>query len=121
MNSDNWSNSPLAATLATLWHKHAATILERLTVLEHAGEVLHRTGSLGGSERQSAAEAAHKLAGTLGTFGSPRGSDIACRIDCVLSPDNVLDDEGVAEIPVLISELKLLVTKLSHSYESTIK
>lgn len=66
--------------LAEVWKRHLPEILERVNVLERA---CASTGasSLTEEERDAAHAAAHKLAGTLGTFGHRRGSDMAKEIE----------------------------------------
>lgn len=109
------SVTPVPAHLALIWLKHRATIFERVTVLLCAQR---RMGELTSEERDAAEQVAHKLAGTLGTFGCPEGSDIAGRIDRALSAGPVLDDQAIAGVCALISELKELVEQLARSYES---
>jgi hypothetical protein len=120
MSSSELSRSSLAAPLALLWHKHAATIRERVATLVHAGEVLFGSGAISGSDRGLAESAAHKLSGTLGTFGSPRGSEIAAQIESILCGDGAVDGEGIAAMRLLIADLKVSVEQLAHSYESIV-
>jgi HPt (histidine-containing phosphotransfer) domain-containing protein len=69
--------------LATLWSRSRQTIGERLDVLR----ATHRTLRVNPSDRtarQAGADAAHKLAGILGTFGLPEGTNLARRIEVML-------------------------------------
>ena len=64
------------AALAALWEKFSEVLFGRLALLERATQAL-REGCLSEELRQEAAMGAHKLAGSLGTFGLPEGSNLA--------------------------------------------
>lgn len=69
--------------LTTLWSRSRQTIGDRLDVLRTS----HRTLRLSPSDmhaRRTGADAAHKLAGILGTFGLPDGTELARRIEIML-------------------------------------
>ncbi len=76
------SKDPEAARklLASLWERSLPTLQERLTLLDDA-VVAARAGALTLQLRQNAMETAHKLAGSLGMFGYPEGTDFARRIE----------------------------------------
>ena len=62
--------------IAALWEEARPRMLERIEGLEDAVATL-MSGSIGEGERDDARAAAHKLAGSLGTFGIERGTAIA--------------------------------------------
>jgi HPt (histidine-containing phosphotransfer) domain-containing protein len=66
----------IAAALDRMWVKFVPDLLDRVGVLEAAARVL-ATGELTDELRQQAQAAAHKLAGSLGTFGLGRGTELA--------------------------------------------
>ncbi|MCS6814356.1 MAG: response regulator [Cyanobacteria bacterium] len=68
-----------AATIA-LWEQFKPSVLERLAVLEQAVGAL-KSGTLSDSLHQRAQQAAHKLAGSLGMFGFPDGSQLGREIE----------------------------------------
>lgn len=68
--------SPLAQALDRLWAKFLPEIETRVAIMEAAAAALAR-GSLTSDLRNQAAAAAHKLAGTLGTFGLEEGTKLA--------------------------------------------
>lgn len=70
------SNDQMQATLAGIWKKSLPLLKERVTVLEQA-VAAHSNGTLADKLRHLAGEEAHKLAGLLGTFGYPEGTDAA--------------------------------------------
>jgi len=60
------------AALAEIWERSKETILGRIAVLEQATAALQE-GALEDSLRQQAEREAHKLTGSLGTFGFAQG------------------------------------------------
>ena len=69
--------------LATLWSRSQQNIRERLDVLRTAHRTL-RSNPTDNNDRRAGADAAHKLAGILGTFGLPEGTNLARRIEVML-------------------------------------
>jgi HPt (histidine-containing phosphotransfer) domain-containing protein len=63
-----------------LWQRKRPLMLQRLTVLDRAAEAA-QNGGLGVALCEEAAGEAHKLAGSLGTFGFPRGTEIARELE----------------------------------------
>jgi len=74
----------MAALLDTLWKSNYGVLMERVGILRDAREKL-AAGSLDDQSRKSAEEAAHNLAGILGTFGLPQGSALASKIEVWLA------------------------------------
>jgi diguanylate cyclase (GGDEF)-like protein len=94
------STDPAAAALAAIWKDHEQAVRDRVSVLETAVAALTR-GTLNEELRASAQREAHKLAGVLGTFGFPRGSERARDVELILEVPEAL---GPARVPAL-SEL----------------
>ncbi len=69
--------------LSTLWSRSRETIAERLDVLRATLRSL-RADPVDAVARKSGADAAHKLAGILGTFGLPEGTELARRTEVLL-------------------------------------
>ncbi|HEX6495709.1 MAG TPA: Hpt domain-containing protein [Acidobacteriaceae bacterium] len=69
--------------LATLWSRSRQTISERVDVLRAAHRSL-RSNPADKNARRAGADAAHKLAGILGTFGLPDGTNLARRVELML-------------------------------------
>jgi len=83
--------------LATLWSRSQQNIRERLDVLRTAHRTL-RANPTDTNARRAGADAAHKLAGILGTFGLPEGTKLARRIEVMLdsaAPVRPFDLEGL--------------------------
>ena len=69
--------------LAAIWAQHRDTMYARVDMIAAA--------LLDGSKRPAAREAAHQLAGTVGSFGFPRASDVARALEQMLA-------EGAADL-----------------------
>jgi HPt (histidine-containing phosphotransfer) domain-containing protein len=84
----------LQAMLSVLWDRSQHTVAERGALLQAAAEQLAK-GHLDEATRLSAVDSAHKLAGVLGTFGLPRGTDLAREAEVLFGE---LNSPGRAEI-----------------------
>jgi HPt (histidine-containing phosphotransfer) domain-containing protein len=79
-----------AHVLADAWHRYAATAAARVEVLEEAAAAL-ADGRLDRKLRDHAAAEAHRLAGSLGMFGVPAGSQLALECERMLRDERPLD------------------------------
>jgi HPt (histidine-containing phosphotransfer) domain-containing protein len=70
----------ISAALERLWVRFLPEIRARVEILEAAALALSG-GTLSPTQRDSAASAAHKLAGTLGTFSLARGTIVARELE----------------------------------------
>ncbi len=118
--------SIIAARLNELWQTNRPTILERMTTLHAALKTL--TGNPADSEaRNKGREAAHKLAGILGVFGLPQGSELASAVEDLLIDRNIgqeaarasthtaLNLEDLATLRSQIAELDAIIaSKPAH-------
>ena len=77
------SGQDATVALAALWRRHRATNIERVVLLERAA-VAVLLDQLDEALRAEAETAAHKLAGSLGTFGFPAGSSAALQAETLL-------------------------------------
>jgi len=78
-------DTDLAAALLALWERRSGAFIRRADVIESALREL-RSGSLAEPLREEAEREAHKLAGALGTFGLPAGSELARELEEGLAP-----------------------------------
>jgi len=82
-DDDAYSSSnqmcPRAVALAA-WEQFKEPMLEQLAVIDQAVTRL-QTDSLSQAQRHQAAQSAHKLAGSLGMFGFPAGSQLGREIE----------------------------------------
>ena len=84
------------AAITRLWARSRPVVLERIDALqETAGELA--AGRLEHQQVEEARADAHKLVGSLGTFGIPRGSDLARGVEHEL--------EGGGGDPARLSDL----------------
>ena len=90
--------------LAQVWGRNLPGIRDRVTVLERAASSLERGDQ---PDRQDAADAAHKLAGSLGSYGLTRGSEIARELEQRFAPGGNLGE--AAHVGRLVTELRLLI------------
>jgi HPt (histidine-containing phosphotransfer) domain-containing protein len=74
------ANPDLSAALDRLWARFLPEIRERVAVLDSATQSLS-AHSLTVEQQQAAHAAAHKLAGTLGTFNLHRGTELARELE----------------------------------------
>jgi HPt (histidine-containing phosphotransfer) domain-containing protein len=73
----------MAEALSRLWLRFLPEIEQRAALVEAAAAAL-AAGTLTSAIREDAHAAAHKLAGTLGTFGMPEGTDAARKAETML-------------------------------------
>ena len=76
--------------LTRVWRQSLPLFRERVAYLESAALRAH-AGILTGGDRTEAFNIAHKLAGALGMFGYPHGTEISQQLELLLSGDNPLD------------------------------
>ncbi len=67
------------AAIAAIWDQHRPAMVERVQLLERA--------QIDPTLRAQAREAAHKIAGTAGTFGFPQASELARKCELLLASD----------------------------------
>lgn len=80
-----------------MWKKFLPEIRHRAEVLEQAAQAA-AAGNLTQSDRHEAQSAAHKLAGTLGTFGLGKGTKLARELEQIFSAPGSLPADRVAEM-----------------------
>jgi HPt (histidine-containing phosphotransfer) domain-containing protein len=95
----------MAEALARLWTKFLPDTEQRVAILEVAAQAL-AAGSLSNEQRESAHAAAHKLAGTLGTFGLHRGTDLARQAELGFAGEDAV---SAADLSLWITELRMLI------------
>ncbi|QIR35740.1 response regulator [Tolypothrix sp. PCC 7910] len=93
-------------------------VLERLSnsfsnqvaVLAEAKTAL-LTGNLHQELQQQAKHEAHKLAGSMGSFGYPQGSQLARQLEHLLSSDRTFTDDEITQFCQLVQALQQELTK----------
>jgi HPt (histidine-containing phosphotransfer) domain-containing protein len=79
--------------------------LERVQVVEDAVMALHRD-ELDPALRERAAHEAHKLAGSVGTFGFPEGTRLARELERVFRANRALDASDATRLSELVTALR---------------
>ncbi len=92
--------------LAALWERNLPVLRERFAQLELAAAAA-RAGTMTQPQRDGAIATAHKLAGSLGMFGYPEGTECARRIEQQLEASGPVDalrfGEDVAAMQAALS------------------
>jgi HPt (histidine-containing phosphotransfer) domain-containing protein len=89
--------------ISALWERSVPLITDRLNGLDIACEAAV-LGRLSPMMRRGAADTAHKLAGSLGMFGYPRGTELAREIEQLLESDGVVDAGVLRELVLELRE-----------------
>ena len=100
----------LQAMISALWERSRHTVVERAALLCTAGDLLV-DNRLDQATQRSAVDSAHKLAGVLGTFGLPRGTDLAREAEELFGQSMPPSKPEVERLQVLLSELTHLIDR----------
>ena len=100
--------------LTNLWSRSQQTIGDRLNVLHASHRTLRATPTDTGA-RRAGADAAHKLAGILGTFGLPAGTEVARRIEVLLDSSATLRKFELDTLQHSIVQLQQLIEEKSRT------
>lgn len=98
------SSEDIAKKLDALWQTYLPAMMSRLAVVDLAIENLE-AGCLNGELKLKAAHEAHKLAGSLGTFGLTASSAMSSRIEHLLSQPDPMHSTA-AELRTLFDSIK---------------
>ncbi len=91
--------------LATLWEKNLPVLRERLALLEAAIQAAS-TGEITLEQRKEAGATAHKLAGSLGMFGYPKGTEEARALEQSFDSAGALKKAELAQIATHMKALR---------------
>jgi CheY-like chemotaxis protein len=94
-----------ARVIAAVWERNKLTIFEEVGVIEKAVASLSEGGVEDGLRRKAQAEA-HKLAGSVGTFGFAGGSRIAREIEQIFKDSLRLDESRSLRLTELVVQLR---------------
>ena len=103
VNQQN-KESEVSAALERLWVRFLPETRSRIEILETAAQSL-ATGSLSSDQRNSASSAAHKLAGTLGTFGLANGTALARQLEHLYAEDPGAGSETASRLAQELREM----------------
>lgn len=96
------------ADLAGMWERFRDTFGQQVAVLEDAAAAI-LSQQLTAEHRERALREAHKLAGSLGTFGMPRGSEIAREVESWLQADLEAEQADTLRVADAIVALRACV------------
>ena len=100
----------LQTMLSGLWERSRHTVAERAALLQSAGK-LWNDNQLDAATKLRAVDSAHKLAGVLGTFGLPRGTDLAREAEVLFGQPTPPGKEELERLQHLLSELTTLIAR----------
>ncbi len=108
MTSEHVGQLGMAEALDRLWKQYLPTMEERAAILKSAAQKLARR-ELSDNERIQANNAAHKLAGVLGTFGLTKGTVLAREAEILYSGDNGTDPANAEQLAKIAEQLKAMI------------
>jgi HPt (histidine-containing phosphotransfer) domain-containing protein len=100
----------LQTMLFALWERSRHTVAERAALLQAAAE-LWNDNQLDAATKLSAVDSAHKLAGVLGTFGLPRGTDLAREAEGLFAQSTPPEKAELERLRHLLAELTRLIAR----------
>ncbi len=104
------SQQTLHAMIATIWERSKETVAGHVEILQQAWSLASRN-ELDETARLRAVDSAHKLAGVLGTFGLPRGTDLARMAEESFGQRVKLSAAELKRVGAALQELSSLVKK----------
>ncbi len=90
--------------LATIWQRNLPLVRQRIRTLSAAADHL-QAGPLTADDRIAASEIAHKLAGSLGMFGFPKGSEISRNLELLLDSEAPLSPGIFQELTTQLEQV----------------
>jgi HPt (histidine-containing phosphotransfer) domain-containing protein len=101
-------DTALSQAIDRLWVRFLPEIKERIAIIQVAADAL-AAGTLITSRREAAYEAAHKLAGVLGTFGLTPGTVLARELEINFSRGDGPDPASGKRLAAIATELRAMV------------
>lgn len=116
------------SAVAAIWERMKAVSFERVTMLEQVAQSM-RLGNLSEELCQKAMQSAHKLAGSLGTFGFEEGSRLAQQIEFLLQSElmplraiaPLLSEKVVHQVGRLVTALRQELTEAESNRSKSAK
>ncbi len=104
-NISKTSQQKLQHSIDKIWDRVKGNMSERIDVVEQA-VIAGKSGKLETNLQNQAEQEAHKLAGSLGTFGLTYGSDLARKIETLLTSESPINSTKISHISQLLSTLR---------------
>jgi HPt (histidine-containing phosphotransfer) domain-containing protein len=99
----------LKAALDQVWQKSLPLLRDRVHALDQALTAI-QSDQLTPELRSNAALEAHRLAGLLGTFGYPEGTDAARMLEIVFDSDAILTPQLAETLAPALTTLRTIVS-----------
>lgn len=109
-DSDKQPSTKDLAAINRVLERFRNSFGEQVAVLEEAKTAL-LAFNLPQELQQTAKHEAHKLAGSMGSFGYPEGSRLARVLEYLLSQDRTLTDDEISQFSQLVDGLQQEITK----------
>ena len=106
--SDQKPQLDIGAILNQMWVRFLPDIYERVEVLESAAKA-HIAGTLSPAQCAAAHAAAHKLIGSLGTFGLMRGTELAREFEQACASENSVMATKPARLDAIAGQIRKIV------------
>ena len=97
--------------LESMWEQRKSMVVERLNTLTDA--VAHLKENATPASREKGIYAAHNLAGILGTFGIPQGTDLSREIEVAMGTDGPLNETQISHLQQVVGKLTELIAQRS--------
>lgn len=104
--------SSLADGVIRIWRRHHQTVYRRVAFVAEAVALL-QLSQLPSDVRRQAADDAHKLAGNLGTFGHPLGSEHARAVELALQSQAPLSSMEIKRMSAHAEALQAAVKEIA--------
>mgnify|MGYP006334752565 FL=1 len=101
----NQARTKVLSVVAEIRAKLKASFVEKVMIFDRAIASL-KIGTLDSELRQEAQAQAHKLVGSLGTLGLPKGSEVARKLEHLFKAENIFNPGAAQQIEVLVNLLK---------------
>lgn len=98
----------LAEAISRLWTQFLPQMRERVAILEAAAQAF-AADKLSLAQHAEANDAAHKLAGALGSFGLTKGTVLARELEIMYSRENGPDPAVAARLVEIAAELRSMI------------
>ena len=101
--------------LERAWNRHQHRVMQQIETLQQAATTAAKSRSLSPELHQQARQEAHTLAGSLGMFGFPTGSQISREIEQLLQATGTLNQTDIERFSHLTALLQQAVCQSPHN------
>jgi DNA-binding response OmpR family regulator len=113
-NHNQQAKQQTISALAGVWSRYQGRIHEQIDIIEQAATAFLKTNYPQEIQERSEQEA-HTLAGTLGTFGLTKGSQLARNIEYLLETIRIWEQKEVLRLQELVQALRYELDRASQN------